>query len=291
MKIDTTKLKNITTKTEATITNILKGGWNILNSKVFLYAMITFFVLFGLRKCGNEKELEILNSKLEQNYTAAKDSVRYLETSKGGWQAEKEIFILSEKELKKENSDLYKSIKEQDGNIISLNKTNIILKQGKDLLQDSINYLTSYIDSAYQIDSNTWEIPWRLEYNWSKTSYDIFEGKTFVSVDSKEPLLLTHKNTMLYNRETQIDFEFGNKVVDGKYNVYIKTTYPGFSTDDLTGVFIDPNTNKDIKSLMVKDHWFTGLSFGLSATLGMDLWSGNPGLVVGPSMTYNIYSW
>jgi hypothetical protein len=134
-------------------------------------------------------------------------------------------------------------------------------------------------------------LPWELEYQWNETNYDVFKGKTFVSVSNNDPLKLKHDNTLLYSRESQIDIEFGEKVVDGKYNVFIKSAYPGFTPESLDGVFIDPNSNKDIKNLMKKDHWFTGFSFSISITPGYDIINQRPTIVVGPSLNYNIYSW
>jgi hypothetical protein len=212
-------------------------------------------------------------------------------TKSGALQSEKEIFIKSEKELKSENSDLYKRIKQQDGHIISLNHAVIKLQQDTALLHDSIRYLHQVIGEAVQIDENTWMLPWELRYDWDETNYDIFKGKTFVSVSNNDPLKLKHDNTLLYFRESQIDITFGEKVVDGKYNVYIQSKYPGFTPESMTGVFIDPNTNKDIKNLIKKKHWFTGFSLSVSATVGYDPINLRPAIVVGPSINYNIYSW
>jgi len=268
-----------------------KSVWTLLNSKIFLIGVIALLFIFGLSKCSNMKDLKLEHTKLEQNYSAANDTIKLYKTKSGALQAEKEIYIKSEKELKAENSDLYKRIKEQDGNIISLNRAVIKLRQDTSLLHDSIRYLTSYIETAIQIDSNTWVLPWELRYDWDETNYDIFKGKTFVSVSNDDPLQLKHDNTLLYFRESQIDIEFGEKVVDGKYNVFIKSKYPGLTPEAMEGVFIDPNTNKDIKNLIEKDHWFTGFSISLGATIGYDPINNRPAFVIGPSINYNIYSW
>jgi hypothetical protein len=280
-------MKNIKNK----LNKILDVVWTLLNSRVFYFIIIALLVVFGLRKCGNEKDLKIENKILEQNVSAANDSIRLYKTKTGELQAQKQLYIKTEKELKKENSELYKRIKEQDGRIISLSRTVIKLKQDTSILHDSIRYLNSVIGEAVQIDSNTWMLPWELEYKWDETNYDIFKGKTFVSVDNQNPLKLKHDNTLLYFRESQIDITFGEKVVDGKYNVFIQSAYPGFTPESMEGVYIDPNTNKDIKGLIKKNHWFTGFSFAVSATIGYDVVRQQPAIVVGPSLNYNIYSW
>ena len=275
--------------------------WTLLNSRVFYYIIIALLILFGVSKCNNVKDLKIDNTLLEQNVLAARDSIHTYQTENGDLRAEKAIYIKSEKELKEENSELYRRIREQDGNIISLNRAIVRLKQTEKELNDSINTLNKIISEAVQIDENTWMFPWELRYDWDATNHDYFKGQTFLSVDMNPDgtfklkpdgtLNVRHDDTRLINRDTQIDLEFGEKVVDGKYNVYIQTKYPGFTAQSLEGVFIDPNTNKDIKNLMKKDHWFTGFSLSLSVTAGYDPIRQKPALVVGPSLNYNIYSW
>jgi len=144
-------------------------------------------------------------------------------------------------------------------------------------------------------------LPWELKYDWNETNHDYFKGQTFVSVDMNldgtpklnpdGTLNVKHDNTILIDRDTQLDFEFGEKVVNDTYNVYVKSSYPGFTTDQLEGVFIDPNTNEDIQSLIKKKHWFTGFSISLSVTPGYDVINNKAAVVVGPSLNYNIYSW
>lgn len=265
--------------------------WTVLNSRVFYFLIMAAIFFFAFQKCKSEEDLIAEKTKLEQNISAKNDTIKYYKSKTGTLQAEKEIFIKTEKELKKENSDLYKRIQKQEGNIISLNRSVIKLTQEKEELNDTIEKLRKIIGEAVQVDSNTWMFPWRLEYEWDSTNYDIFEGETFVSVSNKSPIKLKHDDTKLTYRETQIDIEFGEKVVDGKYNVFINSEYPGFKPETLEGVFIDPNSNKDIKKLMKKDHWFTGYSIAISITPGYDVINQKPTIVVGPSLNYNIYQW
>lgn len=268
--------------------------WKIVSSNIFAYVIAGGILFFAFQQCESKKDLVAEKTKLEQNIKAKNDSIETYKLKNGTLVKEKGILILSEKELKKENSDLYKQVKQQSGSIITLNNAVLSLKQDTELLNDKIRYLRAVIDSAKQIGDNRWEMPWTLEYVWNKdsTNYDRFRGKTFVSVVSKTPLKLQHDNTMMLERESKINITFGEKVTkDGKYNVYLESKYPGFDVEQMKGVFIDPNTNKDIKRLMKKQHWFTGFSFGVSVVAGKDLFSNGMGVMVGPSLTWNIYQW
>ena len=105
--------------------------------------------------------------------------------------------------------------------------------------------------------------------------------------------ILNVKNigTELLTRESNIDVTFGEKVVNDKYVVYIQSAYPGFTAKSLEGFMVDPNSNKYIKKLIKKQHWFTGWSLGLGVTPGYEITNGKFGLCVGPTLQWNIYNW
>ena len=93
------------------------------------------------------------------------------------------------------------------------------------------------------------------------------------------------------SRQSRINITFGEKVEDGKYNVYITSKYPGLTSQSMKGVFIDPNTNPEIRKLIEKRHWFTGFSFSVGITPGYDVFRGVPTVVLGGTMGYTIYQW
>jgi len=284
-----------------TLKKIGKVIWTLLNSKIFYYVIIVGMFVFALNQCNGKHDTKVENTILQQNASADSAKIKLYETKNGELLAQKEIFIKSEKELKKENSDLYKLVKDQKGNIISLNSVVISLKQNEKELNDSINTLNKIIGEAVQLDKNRWMIPWELNYKWDATNSDHFAGQTFVSVATNPDgtfkfnpdgtVIIKHDDTKLIDRETKINLIFGDKVVDGKFNVYIQSAYPGFTAESMKGVFIDPNTNKNIQQLIKKDHWFTGFSLSIAITPGYNVISNEFGITVGPSLNYNIYSW
>lgn len=274
------------------IIKILNVFWKFINSKIFLYALFALLALFVLGTCGKNSNLKIENDKHKQNIAAADGVINIYKNKNGILTAEKDVWILSKKELKKKNNELSDLADNQKGRLISLNNVVLGLKQNESILHDSINYLTSIISEPIQIDETTWSLSWELEYKWDSKNYDKFKGHTIVEVDTNT-FVVTHKNTLLDERDSRIDLTFGNKVVDGKYNVYITSKYPGLTPESLKGVFIDPNTNKDIKRLIEKRHWFTGFGVGPSFSFG---YNPNPedkpfSLVIGASLHYNIYQW
>jgi hypothetical protein len=271
---------------------ILKAIWNFLNSKVFGYVVVIILVLFLANQCKRNSDLKRDNKIKEQNLAAATDSINSYKNKNGELVSEKAVWILTEKQLKKENKDLYDKVKDQKGEIISLNHVVFGLKQDTSILHDTIRYLKAVIGKPVQLDKTTWSLPWELNYRWdvSGKNWDRFVGHTVVQVDTIN-FKVEHKTTQLDDRRGQIDLVFGEKVVDGKFNVYVTTNYPGLSPTSMAGYFVDPNSNKEIQSLIKKDHWFTGFSLSVGITPTWDFIHKQPTIVIGPTIGYTIYQW
>jgi len=271
---------------------ILEAIWKFLNSKFFGYAVAIILILLLAGQCKRNTDLRRENRIQEQNIAAANDSIRTYKNRNGELTSEKAIWILTEKQLKEENKTLYDRVKAQNGQIISLNHTILALRQDTTILHDSIRYLNSVIGKAIQLDDVTWKLPWELNYRWDSKgiNWDQFKGHTIVGWDSISQQVI-HRNTLLDYRTGNIELTFGEKVVDNKYNVYITTSYPGLSVKSLEGFFVDPNSNKYIKSLIKKDHWFTGFGIGPNASFGYNPLLGKPVFSIGIGLHYNIYQW
>jgi len=266
--------------------------WKFINSKFFGYAVVIVLILLLAGQCKQKHDLKIDKIKMEQNIAAADTIINQYKDKNGKLTAEKAIWILSEKELKKQNKDLYDRVQAQKGDIISLNHAIFNLKQDTTILHDTIKYLKSVAGKSVKIDDYTWSLPWELNYRWdaSGKNWDYFKGHTIAVWDSTTKTII-HRRTFLDERSSSIELEFGEKVVDGKYNVYVTTKYPGLSVKSMEGVFIDPNTNKDIRKLITKRHWFTGFSISLGITPTYDFIHKNTTIVIGPSFGYTIYQW
>jgi hypothetical protein len=269
---------------------ILEVAWKFINSRSFGYAVAIVLIIFLAGQCQNNGDLKRENKIKDQNISAAKDSVNSYKNKNGELVSEKAIWVLTEKQLKEENFGLYQKVRDQEGRIISLNNSVFLLKQDTAILHDTIRYLKSVIGKAVQINEITWGLPWELNYKWDKVNFDQFIGHTIVQWDSVNKQVV-HKNTLLDKRISNIELTFGEKVVNGNYNVYVTSSYPGLSVKSLEGFFTDPNSNKDIKSLMEKNHWFTGLGVGPNISLGYDPFVQKPGLIIGVGLNYNIYQW
>lgn len=290
------------------IIKFFKGFWNFLNSRVFLYILLIIAFLFIAKTCSDYREEKREHTIDEQNYDAAHDSLRIERTKSGALEVSISEYILSEKELKEQNSALYKAIKDEKGKVISLAQIVFQLKQDSANLRKHINYLESLMSQPIQINDSTYSMDWEMTYDWDTVNYDIYKGRTYIGAKINDNFiweqgmtshdLLTdgitfkHYKTELLSKTSQIKLTFGQKVENGKLRVFVETDYPGFTPQSLQGVLIDPNTSSYLKQLMKKKQWFPNTwSVGGGPSFGYNILTGKPYVGVGVNLNYTIYQW
>ena len=264
--------------------------WKFLNSKVFLYVIGIIIIILLAGQCKTNSDLKRDNKISEQNIETLTDSIQIVKDKNGKLQAEKAILFGSEKDLKKLNAGLYSELKAQKGQVVSLNKTVLTLHQTIDDLNKFIDSLnSSYEDPVFNPLDSTWTIPWTLAYTYDTNNYDIFKG--FTQVDLLSNNRLNHISTRMIDRQSSISLTFGQKVEDGKLRVFVQSGYPGLTPSSLEGVLIDPNSNKYLRQISSKRHWFTGFGIGPNINLGYDLLNQKPAIFIGVGIHYNIFQW
>lgn len=263
-----------------------KNKWNII--KVGIILSLLFICILLYNNVQNLQRQLVIN---EQNFIAINDSIRYEKQKNGELQASITSFIASEKQLKDLNRSLYDRIKRQEDRIISLNRSIIQLVQDTNQLRRYLVKSDSLINSILQIDENNYLAQWNLKYVYDSTNFDIFSGTTHIKVVNKHPLELIHLQTEMISRKTQIDLTWGQKIENGALRIFIQSAYPGFNVAQMEGVLIDPNTNPFFKDLVKSRRWFSGWSIGMGVSTGLNLNTGQWGLVIGPSIHYNIFNW
>lgn len=264
--------------------------WSFIKSKLFVAAIIISLISLSAYQCSRIQELKRRQQISDQNQIALNDSIRYEKLKNGEFQASITSYIASEKELKELNKSLYDKIKQQSGDIFSLNNAIIQLRLDSAMLSKYLVEKDKVIQRLLKLDENTYAAPWSLSYRYDSLNYDVFTGRTYIQIGNKDPLELLHVDTEMINRLTQIDLTWGQKVEKDKLRIFIQSSYPGFNVAQMEGVLIDPNNSPYIKSLLRKKHWFSGFSVGLGVSGGFNITTGKYGLVVGPSILWNIYT-
>jgi hypothetical protein len=268
----------------------MKKLWNFLNSRVFLYLVSILIVIFLAGQCKRISDLKKETYINDQNIGALKDSIRIAETKNGKLQAEKTAFFGKESDLKKINESLYKDLKNQKGKVVTLNRTVLTLNQNIEELNKYIDSLESAPqDPIFNDLDSTWTVPWTLSYTYDTNNFDIFKGFTKIDIIGENNI--RHISTRMTNRQSSISLTFGQKVEDGKLRVFVQSGYPGLTPSSLEGVLIDPNSNKYLRQLSTKRHWFTGFGVGPNLDIGYDLINQRPSIFIGVGVHYSIYSW
>lgn len=265
--------------------------WKDNKWKVIITGIIFILLLICAMMYTRIQNLEHQLNISEQNIIAVNDSIKYERQKNGELQASIASYIAAEKELKNLNKDLYDKIKQQEGKVISLNNTIVQLVQDTTLLRRYLVEKETLLDSILQIDEGLYLARWGMTYSYDSTNFDIFTGSTYIKVTNMYPLELAHINSEITSRITQIDLTWGQKIEDGALRIFIQSGYPGFTVAQMEGVLIDPSTNPFFKDIMKPKRWFSGFSVGVGASAGFNLTTGKWGLVIGPSVQYNIYSW
>jgi len=273
-----------------TKTNVQKV-WSFVKTQAFLAIVVIALITYAAIQRNTINDLKREKAISEQNQLAFQDTIKMERTKNGAMQGTIAGYVASEKELKEINRALYDEVRAQKGTVLSLNKALIQLVLDTTQLRASIVLKDKIIGEMVKIDSNTYSTTWTLPYQHDSLNFDIFKGKTTIKILSKNPLVLKHLDTEMIKRITQIDLTWGQKVEDENMRVFIQSKYPGFSVTQLEGVLIDPSTIPYYKNLMKKKHWFQGFSLGLGAAAGFNVTGGGYGFVIGPTASWNIYTW
>jgi hypothetical protein len=275
---------------------ILSAIWKFVNSKFFAIVVIVLLLMIGAGECKRIIDLNQTINVHENNISALTDSLKYEKMRNGNLLVSIDGYIATEKELKTLNKALWDAVNDQKGKVIALINVVVRLQQDSTMLAKNVDKLKTQIGEMTKIDDSTYMVPWVLAYLYDKSpkdslNYDVFTGRSIVSVLDKDPLVLRHKNSYMLNRKTQIELTYGEKVENGKLRIFITSPYPGFTVKSMEGVLIDPNTNPLFKDLMKKRHWFNGFSVGLGITPGINIVDQKFGLTLGPTFSWNIYTW
>jgi hypothetical protein len=273
---------------------ILKGTWAFLNSRLFVIILIIILIIIGAGEC---KRIVDTNREIDihkQNIAALTDSLKYERNKNGDLVISIDGLISSVKDLRELNKNLAKEISEQKGKVISLNTVVLRLRQDSLMLAKSLDKANKIIGKFNEIDKDTYEAGWTLPYRYDKNpkdslNYDIFKGVTIVSIISKDPLVLRHKDSYLLNRNSSIYLVWGQKFEGNKLRVFVESPYPGLSVANMQGVLIDPSTWPNVIP-MAKHHWFTGFGIGPNISTGWNIIEAKPAIIFGIGLHYNIYN-
>lgn len=244
-----------------------------------LLAGCVIFALLFLRQCDIIKKVKQETLVVVSNYETLEDSVRIISNKLGDEVAVKRTLLTNKKDLEDLNADLSKEVNALKGRVISLQTAQVKVERD-----------TIYLDNTLTVienpdSSKTYSLDWVSSEVFDENNSRILEGVSEFSIDS---------SGILYAGQTIITMDELNMAIttgvqenkDGKFEIFIKTDYPGVSFTDINGAILDDRLyiNKE-SSWVFGPSIGTGIgvvnNFGGTTTLGA-------GIFFGFSFTYNL---
>ena len=238
-------------------------------NQILMIGFVIVLLLF-LRQCSVTDGLKDDLLIAGQNEKALNDSVRVTTNKLGEQIFLKNTFIADGKKLKELNAELYKEVKNLKGDVKIITTANTEIKSDPIYLTNTI---TKYADGVVNIG-------WKYDSIFSKGNYRKLAGISKIQYDSTNVL---DKGTTITQDEIGISVTTGLVKLDGSYQIFVKSNYPGMTISDIQGSILDKNMIQSDESSWVFGP-YVGVGVGVdpvNKTIG-------PNVSFGLGITYNL---
>ncbi len=257
--------------------------FSVLNSRIFLLALIALFAMLYLKQCNATKYAETEAKREHNNYLAAQDSVRLIKKDLNNAIYEKSAYEIKIKELSEQQKELIRQLG---------------LKP-KPEVKTVIQYVTQYRDTGSVKTSVVKEKDGSesLKFDYAP----VLPGKNRFTINGKTPYKINLERDKLDTSkylasiipgETNLIISQNIEIVTGIYRdskskrlmTRVSTTFPNISFSEINS--FDITDDKDTRKLMKSAR----KEFGIGVMLGYGI-SGTPtgirpGVVIGVGLTY-----
>ena len=249
---------------------IMKFDYKKLKLNQILIIGFVVVLLLFLRQCSVTDGLKDDLLVAGQNEKALNDSVKATTNKLGEQVFLKNTLIADGKKLKELNAELYKEVKNLKGDVKIITTANTEIKSDPIYLTNTI---TKYADGIV-------DIRWKYDSLFSKGNYRKLAGISKIQYDSANVL---DKGTTITQDEIGISVTTGLVKLDGSYQIFVKSNYPGMSISDIQGSIIDKNMIQSDES-----SWVFGPYFGVGVGVDPVNKTIGPNVSFGLGITYNL---
>jgi hypothetical protein len=271
--------------------NILKNIFEFItdtrNTRMILFALVVIFVLLFLRQCGKTSDAKIKiaeakeeTKRISNNLDAFRDTINSYKLDENTWRSEKQIYELTQNELKEKYSELLGKFEYEknkppktiikteyvikeiinevivNGTVDSLGNANLAIADS--LVHDSLNYryLNGSIPAKISHDSSGYSI------TTSPASFSLEQGMS-------------------------LNFGLFKDKKTNKITLKVDTDYPGITFTQLNGANIldDPKNKKILRQ--TRKNWSIGVNAGYGVFLDPSKSSLGNGVYLGIGLTYS----
>jgi len=204
-----------------------------IKKDVVYLAIIVIAILLLLRQCNSTADAKREKKIADINLVALNDTVRIVKNRAGELQSQKSILIADKDNLKNLSAELGTELKKQRGTVLYLQKTVIELKNQPPTNIHTVDYV--YPDGRRALKWS-WDTTYSAGNSRSLAGESMFTIDTTISGFRVMPLF-----TNITNDGMKIKLITGLKKDKDRYEIFVKSDYPGFTVTDIDGAFIPTN--------------------------------------------------
>lgn len=234
--------------------------------------VIILLLLF--RQCGQNDKLKDDLKVANQNYLAATDSIRVTTNKLGEEIYLKNAYAADIKDLKEINKDLYDEVNSLTGKVLFLQNSTIVIADS--FPREIESTIIRYPDGLHHLN-------WKFDTTYNKDNSRLLLGQSRFRLDTITGRI-TDMGTLLLQDNISLNLSTGLTELDGSYQIFVKTDYPGISFDKIEGAIIDKSRflRNDESSIVFGPYVGIGLGYDWKhQTFG-------PSINVGLGVTYNL---
>lgn len=206
---------------------------DIFSKDLIYMGIIVIAILLLLRQCNSTADAKREKKIADLNLVALNDTVRVVKNKAGELQSQKSILIADKDNLSNLNAELGDELKKQKGTVVYLQKTVIELKN-----QPPTNIHTT----DYVYPDGRRSLKWTYDTTYSVGNSRSLAGESFFRIDTiKSAFTVKPLLTNITTDGMKIKLITGLKKDKDKYEIFIKSDYPGFTVTELDGAFIPTN--------------------------------------------------
>jgi hypothetical protein len=239
---------------------------------IFITVICILLVMLSLKQCSN--------NKLEKNVITLKDSTRQAFNKLNESYKWNESYVLTTKQLKSENIDLYNEIQKLKDHplVISSIKDSIIYKD---------RYLNSNISSYFdKFHNKIYNVGWSLDTAYNQDNSFLLNGITSLKIDTN--LKVISYSSVLNNLKisSKLYLSITDSPSDKKLHINVRSDFPNLEFSSIEGYIVDPDKNPLIKNYFPPKRWGIGpiAGIGLNSSFA-------PSMFIGVGIQYNFIRW
>lgn len=223
-----------------------------------LIIIFLVIIILIISKCN--RNLKQDNFIANNNLKVSNDSLVVIKNKYGEEIAERGVFISDIKGLKKLNKELYDEVAKLKNGTGA--KPQVIIKTITKIIHD-----TTYLNTdIIALNDSLYEINFSYDTTFTGSNKRTIEGVAtigLVYIDTSDYNLIKRSNFKLTKDEMNIDATLALGQKDGELKVWLKSDYPGFSTESIEAVTLDPKIHPELRTLLNNKKFTVGPYIGI----------------------------